>query len=251
MKFMTNRISTGKAKSFDDIIKKYTEKTMVKTAEADEGPSSGQLAVEPLHQKGESTEVKSSGGSSEGKKDEGKDSGQPKAEAKLVNEPKKEKDAGTEEEVKEAGIKGNCSKCGKPNFICKGKCDGSEEKDDDKKEEKDDDDKEAKAKEEDDEEDKEAKAKDKDGEEEEVKEAGKDERGKRDGTGPYKDSNQNETKGKGKRQENGEECPNKEASTKKKYVKLANLDDKTKSWLGDYWKKLYPPEYVDAMLADK
>ena len=37
---------------------------------------------------------------------------------------------------------------------------------------------------------------------------GKEERGKRDGSGPYKDSWQRKTKGKkGKRQERGESCP--------------------------------------------
>jgi len=57
MKFVTNRISTGKSKSFEDIIKEYQQgkvktassQTVVKTAEADEAESSGQLAVEPLH----------------------------------------------------------------------------------------------------------------------------------------------------------------------------------------------------------
>ena len=47
--------------------------------------------------------------------------------------------------TKKAGVKGTCGKCGKPNFICKGKCSGgeSDDKDDDKKEDKDDEKKEA------------------------------------------------------------------------------------------------------------
>ena len=206
MKFITNRISTGKAKTFDDIIASYAKKgqvkvaskeVVVKVAEEDEADSSGQLDVEPLHQTGESTtmpknspsaksegDTPSKGSSSGSEKEEGEDSGQPKAEAKLVNTPEKPKEAAieTEEEVKEAGIKGNCSKCGKPNFLCKGKCSGDDSSDDEKK--------------------------DDDGEE-------------------------------------------KEASSQKRFVRLANLDDKSKNWLGTYWKKIYPADYVDAMLASK
>jgi len=37
---------------------------------------------------------------------------------------------------------------------------------------------------------------------------GKEERGKRDGTGSYKDSFQRSVSDKGRRQEAGEECPN-------------------------------------------
>lgn len=36
-----------------------------------------------------------------------------------------------------------------------------------------------------------------------------------------------------------------------KFVRIANLDEKTKSEWKSYWKKLYPSEYVDAMFADK
>lgn len=43
----------------------------------------------------------------------------------------------------------------------------------------------------------------------------------------------------------------KEASAPKKYVKIANLDSKTKSEWKNYWKKIYPSSYVDAMFADK
>jgi len=41
-----------------------------------------------------------------------------------------------------------------------------------------------------------------------------------------------------------------EASTGGKFVKLSKLNDKTRSFLRDYWRNLYPEEYVDAMLAD-
>ena len=36
-----------------------------------------------------------------------------------------------------------------------------------------------------------------------------------------------------------------------RYQKIANLDGKSKAWLINYWKNLYPPEYADAMTADK
>lgn len=46
-------------------------------------------------------------------------------------------------------------------------------------------------------------------------------------------------------------CTCKKAEKKVKFVKIANLDDKTKSWLKEYWSKLYPTDYVDAMLSEK
>lgn len=36
-----------------------------------------------------------------------------------------------------------------------------------------------------------------------------------------------------------------------RFVRIANLDEKTKNEWKSYWKKLYPSEYVDAMFADK
>ena len=138
MKFVTNRIRTGKAKSFDDIINEYRKtkevktastETVVKTAEKDEADSSGQLDVEPLHQTGESTTMPKNGpnakkegtekGTAKTSTDpeaEGKDSGQPKAEGseKFTNEPKVEEDAkggSAKEETKVAEAK--CEECGK------------------------------------------------------------------------------------------------------------------------------------------
>ena len=256
MKFVTHKISTGKAKSFDEIIRQYQEKTTVKTAstkvaaEVDEAESSGQLSVEPLHQTGESTTMPAAGpsakkddnsnssGKAAGKEDEeGEDSGQPKAEAKLTNDPKPDKDAATEAKVETKEAKKALPDALKEHQF-KAKDDtGDEDEDEDEDEEK----------------------------ISSVKEAGENAPEKRDGTGPYKKSRQtgpykksrqkDETGDKGKRQLDGEECPKceeeKEAKAQPKFVRLANLDDKSKSWLGDYWKKLYPADYVDAMLADK
>lgn len=61
IKFMNNSIKIGKGKSFADLVKEKVEKQAgseveVKTAEAEEADSSGQLEVEPLHQEGESEE---------------------------------------------------------------------------------------------------------------------------------------------------------------------------------------------------
>lgn len=36
-----------------------------------------------------------------------------------------------------------------------------------------------------------------------------------------------------------------------KMVRIANLDSKTKNEWKNYWKKMYPAEYVDAMFADR
>lgn len=214
MQFITNRIKTGNGKTFEDFVDGLRKQKEVKTAsvtekiaEQEEGKSSGQLDVEPLHQTGESTEMPKKGPSAKkdcdcavkgtktetkkedkkedkkeeassqevkaaAKKDpekEGEDSGQPKAEDKCHNDPKVDKEAGT---------KGVCEKCSKPNFLCK--CDGKEE----------------------------------------CKEDGKKDEGK------------------------------KEAS-EKKFVKIANLDAKSKNFLKAYWKKLFGDNYVNALLADK
>jgi len=40
------------------------------------------------------------------------------------------------------------------------------------------------------------------------------------------------------------------ASTNGRFIRVAKLNDKTKSWLKKYWQNLYPAEYVDAMIAD-
>lgn len=252
MKLYTNKISTGNAKSFDDFVADFRKKNQiktafVKTAEQEEADSSGQLDVEPLHQEGESTTMPKAGPSAkkdDGEKsavatkspdEEGPDSGQPKAEGseKFTNDPqvpsKEEKggsaDAKTkvaghcskcqesedectceckdctaskEAEMKTAGIKGNCSKCGKPNFLCKGKCSGddSDSSDDDKKDDdKKDDEKEAKTDE--------------------------------------------------------DEKEEKEASKKIEFVKIANLDEKNKGFLKEYWRQLFGDDYVNALIADK
>lgn len=40
-------------------------------------------------------------------------------------------------------------------------------------------------------------------------------------------------------------------ASRSRMVRIANLDSKTKNEWKNYWKKLYPSEYVDAMFADK
>ncbi len=239
MQFITNKIITGKSKSFEDIVAEYRSKgeavkiaasqATIKTANEEEAESSGQLDVEPLHQTGESTTMPKNGPNAkkeDGKasssatdpEEDGKDSGQPKAEGseKFTNDPEapseEEKSGTSDVDTKEAGIKGTCKKCSKPNFLCE--CD----KNDTEKDEKDGNDTEDKNDEKD-EDTKEAAVK--------CKECDCD-------PCECKKSKCAETKS---------------ASTK--FVKVANLDDKSKSWLREYWKELYPPEFVEAMLADK
>lgn len=53
-----------------------------------------------------------------------------------------------------------------------------------------------------------------------------------------------------KKSEPSEKKEDKKASTSR-FVKISNLDSKTKSEWKNYWKKLYPSEYVDALFADK
>jgi len=251
MHFVTNRISTRKAKSFDDIIKEIRGKdeeiktasieTVVKVAEKDEADSSGQLDVEPLHQKGESTTMPKNGpnGKKEGTEKgtaksstdpeaDGKDSGQPKAEGseKFTNDPEVEEEAkggSSREETKEAGIKGTCEKCNKPKFLCK--CDGDKEEDNDEgKEEKKDEDKEASNKRQ-----------------------------------FVKIANLNEkdmVKAMIYLADQSVKSIGKEAS--KQYLKslfgenkFANLNSKNKEFLKAYWTKIFDEKYADDMIADK
>jgi len=59
---------------------------------------------------------------------------------------------------------------------------------------------------------------------------------------------QTSSKGEAKKEEPKEE--KKEASARN-FVRIANLDSKTKNEWKKYWKNLYPTEYVEAMFADK
>jgi len=203
MKLITNRISTGKPKRFEDFVAGVTKKEQIKTAsvkvaeEKEEADSSGQLDVEPLHQEGESTTMPKNGPSAKKKSEEGvstgkvaeekneaDSSGQPEWEGKKENnndpEEPTEKGGSSEKKTKEAGIKGNCAECGKPNFLCK--CEKGECAEGEDKEEKEED---------------------------------------------------------------------KEASSKVEFVKIANLDDKNKSFLKEYWRQLFGDDYVNALIADK
>jgi len=265
MQFTTNKIHLGKVPSFDEIVAKVrgekiasantevVKTASVKIAEQDEAPSSGQLDVEPLHQEGESTNQDSVAGGKDNEDsaatakktnpdDEGKDSGQPAAEAKLTNDPKVDKDAETEEKVeKEAGkIPGVPDGTGprKDTPGCPFTKD-DDDKDDDEDKDKDD-------KDDDKDEDKEAKI--------EVaieKEAGK-VPGVPDGTGPGKDSpecpfNKDDKKDKDEK-EDEKDCTL--SASSKGLVKIANLPAAEKNRLKEYWKNIYPADYVDAMVED-
>jgi hypothetical protein len=245
MKLYTNKISTAASPKFDDFIAEFKSKrnikmASVKTAEQEEADSSGQLAVEPLHQTGESTTMPGAGPSAKNKDDgnkssakvktseddEAPDSGAGTGEAKLNNDPKVEKEekAGSAEVAKvaekdedECGCgEDDCKKCtatmaaaiktaGEKGMCSCGKpnfiCKGKCKGGDC------DGDDDGSTKEDCEKEDKESKADDKDKEE-------------------------------------------KEASAVK-FVKIANLDEKNKSFLKDYWKQLFGDDYVSAIIADK
>ena len=278
MKLYTNKISTGKAKSFEDFVADFKKAKNIKTAsvkmaEQEEADSSGQLDVEPLHQEGESTTMPKAGPSAkkdDGEKtssattqpdEEGKDSGQPKAEGseKFTNDPevpsKEEKggsvdattkvaghcpkceeseedctcdckdcSAAKESEIKTAGIKGNCSKCGKPNFLCKGKCSGD---DSDSSNDKDSDDK------------------DSDDNKEEKEASHKCEDCKEDPCSCAKEASTKCDKCE------CDPCECKDASKKVEFVKIANLDEKNKGFLKEYWRQLFGDDYVNALISDK
>jgi len=249
MKFVTNRISTGKAKSFADIIREYQEsknevkvasstETVIKTAEEkDEADSSGQLDVEPLHQEGESTTMPKAGPSAkkegtDGKaaaaktdpEKEGEDSGQPKAEGseKLTNDPK------VLEEAKGGSVKGKAKKAALEDLPeevqekIKGKG-GEEDKEDETKDACG------------------AKHSSTDEEEKEEKEAA--------GMCPKCKCDPCECEEvEAEAKDDSEE--KKEASSVK-FVKIANLNAKNKTFLKKYWTNLYGEDYVNALLADK
>ena len=261
MKFITNKISTGKAKSFDDIIKEYQKSKMkvasstatVKTAEQDEADSSGQLDVEPLHQTGESTTMPKAGPSAktEGKDNEkaakadtcpekeGDDSEQPKWEGKQENNNKPEvledaKGGSANAKTKEAALEDlpqavqDKIKGKKTDDAC----------DDDDKNDKDDKDCSAEKNEED-EEKKESEVKDED---EEKKEAGCECEKCNCDPCECKDS---------KCAEKEEEDEEKKEASSTKFVKIANLNAKNKGFIREYWTKLYGEDSVSALLADK
>lgn len=226
MQFVTNRISTGKTRTLDDIIKSYAAKNntpVVKTASTkiaeptDEAPTSGQPQAEAkLVNKPKRNDIPASGGSE--KTEEAPSSGQPEAEAKLVNEPKKEAQK-TEDDPKE-----------------------KEEKEEKEKEEKKASDtkqvKEALTP---------AQEKLPDALKEKIK--AKEGDGEKDGDDDKKDECKCE--GECTCKKDTEEKDDKVATKEIKFVKIANLNEKTKAWLSDYWKQLYPAEYVDALLAEK
>ncbi len=246
--YSPNKITTSQSRTkWEDLIKdkiaarQSTEQGVTKTAstkqavkvaegsnEKDEAPSSGQLDVEPLHQTGESTPVadKKSDGKGEAKKED-------KSASTVVAEKKeagKVPDAFKEHQFKKKDAKEGDDK----------------EKKDDKKDEK-----------------KEASAKceacgscpcekgcKKAAAAQQIKQAEGEKKGKGD---EGKDSGQPAWEGKKENVNDPKvEGEKKDASTEnKKFIRIANLDSKTKTWLKDYWKNLYPAEYVDAMIQDK
>jgi len=232
MQFISNKISVGKTKSFEDICQEFVAKknasvktasadAEVKVAEADEAEGSGQLEVEPLHQEGESTDQeKVTGGkcSCDGDSkeagaapmkesdEEGESSGQPEAEGKEelnndpYDDPKVKADADAEVKVAE------------------------EEETEEAEEEC---------------EEKEAST-----QEAALEDLPEDVQDKIKG----KDSDESDDSDK-------EDKEDKEASAdetvKVAFTKIANLTAEEKSRLGKYWKNIYPDAFVDALLADK
>ncbi|NJL70394.1 MAG: hypothetical protein HC888_01690 [Candidatus Competibacteraceae bacterium] len=226
MKFYnSNKISTGKGKSFDELVAAYRQQKMdsaqnvVKTAstqspkvkvaevdeperpaakgkDAEEGKSSGQLDVEPLHQDGESTPKVKSG---------------KEAEAVTQN-----KEAGLENIPEEKRAKPFGSK--------------DEDKDGDKEDKKDD-----------------KKPTDK----EASSSVDKDNENKDDA----EDSKQPKWEGEKKNNNDPDAGKHRDGDQKKAsstgYIKLANLDAKNEKKLRNYWSNIWPKEFVDAMLSKK
>lgn len=248
MQFITNRICTGKGKKFEDFVRelsnpKETVKTasaatpVVKKAEQEEAESSGQLKVEPLHQKGESTEMPKKGPKAKKEGDEapakekeakvvkqdeqGKDSKQPKweGEQKNNNEPEVDKEtkggaAKTEVKVAEE----NCKECGKPCGECKcedckcASCTKTKKVAETKKAAL-----------------------------EDLPQAVQDKiKGKKDGDADEEEKDDKEASKKVDKN-----------ATAHHWVKISNLDTKNKGFLRKFWRQLFNEDYVNALLADK
>lgn len=233
MKFVTDRISTAKGKSFDDLIKDFVSKKETKIASASNQVKTAQIEnlgerrADPykakkdgkeesdVEEKDEKKEVEASGKGNAVKDEEGVSSGQ------LDVEPLHQEGESTpcphkgDDKKKEASAdkgdkcKDECPSTGQPEW------EGKNTNDPD---------------------------------------AGK----HRDGDGDQKKASAKSTK----KAEVACECGEKDcdcesdkkdcsAKTETKFVRIANLNDKSKKWLAEYWKNLYPAEYVDAMLSDK
>lgn len=235
MRFYTNRIPTGTGRSFAQLVEDFrgnkepqvkiaSADEAVKTAEEkDEADSSGQLDVEPLHQVGESTP-------SPGKKDESKSEAKADTEVKDAVETEAKESETQETEVKEAEAevaeasddcdcgegcecKGGDDDC--PNTCGSKACMASTD--------------------------------------EQVKEASEKCDTDNENKGDAESSGQTEWEGKKENNNDPNSDDTKEAAAAEsaQFVKLSNLDGKSKKWLSDYWNSLYPPEFVEAMLADK
>lgn len=230
MKFVTNKISTGKAKTFADLVQDYRNKNagiqkqassqaVVKTARSDakqeEGESSGQLEVEPLHQEGESTpKVKGKSGG------EGSEKIQPEAAAQST--------------VKEA----DCGICDKDNENNKPAEESGQTKADFPKLTN----------------DPEA-GKHRDGDGDQKKAEAADPAVTAGGIANFGDKKapafgkKEEKKGDDETLE--EVDAKKKKASSRKFMVIANLDSKSKNWLKKYWSDLYQSDFADAMTADK
>ena len=219
---MSNKVSMGGATTWDSWVKKHTSPQNIKTAsvkeaaekkENEEGASSGQLEVEPLHQVGESNhpdEVTEENKKTEisakketkvaEKKEEKKDKKDQvtcdcgKVEGELVNAPKAEKDAAADATVKVAEEE---------------KEEKEEKKDDEKKEDKKDD-----------------------------KGEDKDDSGLTEGQKKLPQALQDAIKAK-------------KASGKPMFMKVSNLTDADKKSLKKYYSKFWSQEYINAVIQDK
>jgi len=211
--FYSGKISTKTGGSFADYVKRITgdNKPVQKTAAA-------------------VADVKTA----EAEPDEAETSGQPQAEAKLVNRPEKE-----EGKAQNSGADNSeAETSGQPQAEAKlvnhpkvvEESDKSETKEATKKEDKDD------------ETCKECEQKPCICAEtkKETKEAGKDN---------SKNFGDKKAEPFGKKDEKKDE--EKDAAAKPGFVRIAKLNDDTRQWLRDYWRNLYPADYVEAMLADK
>jgi len=238
MKFVTDKINTGKGKSFDDLIKDFISKKEVKTASANVQTKKANLdnfgdkKAEPFGAKKDDKEVE--------KKDE------VEVEAKTETE-KKEVEASDKGNVVKDEEGASSGQLEVEPLHQEGESTPTPHKDGDKKE--------ASA-------DKGDKCKDEcpstgqpewEGKNTNDPDAGKHREGDGDQKAAAAKSSTKKAECEAEESEDEKQEDEKECSAKSetKFIRIANLNDKSKKWLAEYWKNLYPAEYVDAMLSDK
>jgi hypothetical protein len=198
IKWFSGRIPLGQQKSLSDLMKEAeTKKNVVKTA------SAAAPAVKVAEKKKE--------------KDEAESSGQPEAEGKLTNDPKvlDEKKAATKKDDKKKDMKKEVKKDEKKDCMA------------------------------------EVEVEVKVAEKEEAAKSGKNEKDEAESSGQLKVEPLHQKGESVKPSAVTDKNKKTEAVAAPRFIKISNLNSETKTWLKEYFRTLFPEDYVEALVADK